>query len=177
MKSFNTFLFFILLLTSVFSCSKNYFQQTSASPAYSKTTRYKVILVKPNLVSSKPLNSDELVNRSLFHLRAELSKINFDVLPNDKFEEALRARSFGGSGNVSESVAMEAAKSVGATAVAYTEISTESIQGGLPLMATIRIMSTADGSQLYSGKARSDNPASLEAGLEFAIEKALEGLK
>lgn len=172
-----TFYLLCLMLAGLFACSKNYFQQTSASPAYSKTTRYKIILVKPTLTSSRPLNTDELVNRSLFHLRAELSKINFEVMPNDKFEEAMRARSFGGSGNVSESVAMEAAKSAGATAVAYTEISTESIQGGLPLMATIRILGTADGSQLYSGKARSDNPASLEAGLEFAIEKALDGLK
>lgn len=173
----NRILLLTLALAGLVACSKNYFQQTSASPSYSKTTRYKIILVKPTLTSSKPLNTDELVNRSLFHLRGELSKINFDVMPNDRFEEAIRARSFGGSGNVSELVATEAAKSIGASAVAYTDISTESIQGGLPLMATIRILSAADGSQLYSGKARSDNPASLEAGLEFAIEKALEGLK
>lgn len=173
----NRILLFACVLVGVVACSKNYFQQTSASPSYSKTTRYKVILVKPNFVSSKPIQTEEAASRCLFHLRGELSKINFEILPNDQFEEAMRARSFGGSGNVNELVAMEAAKSVGANAVAYTEISTESIQGGLPLMASIRILSTVDGSQLYSGKARSDNPASLEAGLEFAIEKALEGLK
>jgi hypothetical protein len=38
-------------------------------------------------------------------------------------------------------------------------------------------LSTDNPVLLYTGKARADNPASLEAGLEFAIEKALEGLK
>jgi hypothetical protein len=170
---------FISLLFSGFlsSCSKNYFQQTQVSPAFSKTTRYKTILLKPTLVSSQGLATEEVINRCAFHLRAEMSKLNFDIMGGEKFEEACRARSFGGSGTVSESVALEAAKSLGAQAIAYSEISTESIKGGLPLMATIRILNTADGSQLYTGKARADNPVSLEAGLEFALEKALEGLK
>jgi len=166
-----------ILSLSLFACSKNYFQQTNVSPSFSKATRYKIILVKPSFISSKPIQTDEALNRCTFHLRAETSKLNFDVMGNDKFDEACRARSFGGSGTISESLALEAAKSLGANTVAFTEISTESIQGGLPLMATIRILNTSDGSQLYTGKARSDNPASLEAGLEFAIEKALEGLK
>jgi hypothetical protein len=159
------------------SCSKNYFQQTYVSPSFNKANRYKIILVKPTLVSSKPVANDEVLNRCAFHLRAEVSKLNFDVLGNERFEEACRARSFGGNAAASESVALEAAKSLGVNAIAYTEITTESIQGGLPLMATIRILNTSDGSQLYTGKARADNPASLEAGLEFALEKALEGLK
>lgn len=160
-----------------FGCSKNYFQQTSVSPSFSKATRYKIILVKPTLVSTQAINPDEAINRCQFHLRAELSKLNFDVMGSEKFDEACRARSFGGSGAVSEQVALEAAKSLGANAIAYTEISTESLKGGLPLMATIRILNATDGAQLYSGKARADNPVSLEAGLEFAIEKAMEGLK
>lgn len=167
----------LVLITGLLSCSKNYLQQTTVSPAFNKSNRYKIILVKPSFVSSRPIQTDEAMNRSMFHLRAELSKLNFEVMGNDKFDEACRARSFGGSGTISESLALEAAKSLGASVVGFTEISTESIQGGLPLMATIRILNTSDGSQLYSGKARSDNPASLEAGLEFAIEKALEGLK
>jgi hypothetical protein len=166
-----------LLCLTLFACSKNYFQQTNASPSYNKALRYKIILVKPTLVSSRPIQTDEALNRCAFHLRAEMSKLNFDVMGNDKFDEACRARSFGGSGAIAESTALEAAKSLGANTLAFTEITTESIQGGLPLMATIRILNTADGSQLYTGKARADNPASLEAGLEFAIEKALEGLK
>jgi len=169
--------FAFLLLSVLFSCSKNYFQQTAVSPAFSKANRYKIILLKPTFSSSKPIQTEEALNRCTFHLKAELSKFNFDVLGNDKFDEMVRARSFGGSGSVTESLALEVSKSLGANTVAFTEISTESIQGGLPLMATIRILSTADGSQLYSGKARADNPSSLEAGLEFAIEKALEGLK
>jgi hypothetical protein len=168
---------FLFLLAGLVSCSKNYFQQTNASPSFNKATRYKIILVKPSLVSGKPIQTEEALNRCAFHLRAEISKLNFDVMGNDRFDEACRARSFGGSGTVAENTALEAAKSLGANALAFTEITTESIQGGLPLMATVRILSTADGSQLYTGKARSDNPASLEAGLEFAIEKALEGLK
>ena len=171
-------LFFLIALSlGIASCSKNYFQQTYASPTYSKANRYKLILDKPSFVSSKPINTDEALNRCIFHLRAEISKLNFDVMGSEKFEEACRARSFGGSGTVTESIAIEAAKSLGANTLAFTEITTESIQGGLPLMASIRILNTADGSQLYTGKARADNPVSLEAGLEFAIEKALEGLK
>ena len=159
------------------SCSKNYFQQTYTSPAFNKASRYKLILVKPGFVSTKPINNDEALNRCTFHLRAEISKLNFDVMGSEKYEEACRARSFGGSGTVTESIALEAAKSLGANTLAFTEITTEAIEGGLPLMASIRILDTKDGSQLYTGKARADNPASLEAGLEFAIEKALEGLK
>ena len=169
--------FSLLCVFGLFSCSKNYFQQTSLSPAFNKANRYKIILVKPSFVSSKSIQTEEALSRCTFHLRAELSKFNFDVVGNDKFDEQVRARSFGGSGTVTESLALEVSKSLGANTVAFTEISTESIQGGLPLMATIRILSTADGSQLYTGKARADNPSSLEAGLEFAIEKALEGLK
>lgn len=171
------FLLFSLIVCGLVACSKNYFQQTTVSPAFQKSQRYKLILARPVLVSSKPISSDEAVSRCQFHLRAELSKLNFDILGSEKFEEACKARSFGGSGTVTESIALESAKSLGANALAYTEITTESLQGGLPLMATIRILNTADGSQLYSGKARADNPVSLEAGLEFAIEKAIEGLK
>jgi hypothetical protein len=170
-------IFIILIAIGISSCSKNYFQQTYASPAYNKANRYKLILVKPGFVSTKPINNEEALNRCTFHLRAEISKLNFDVMGSEKFEEACRARSFGGSGTVTESIALEAAKSLGANTLAFTEITTESIDGGLPLMASIRILNTSDGSQLYTGKARADNPASLEAGLEFAIEKALEGLK
>jgi hypothetical protein len=173
----NRIVLFGILSITLFACSKNYFQQTNVSPTFNKTTRYKIILVKPSFVSSKPIQTDEALNRCTFHLRSELSKLNFDVMGNDKFDEATRARSFGGSGTITENLALEAAKSLGANTLAFTEISTESIQGGLPLMATIRILNTADGSQLYSGKARADNPASLEAGLEFTIEKAMEGLK
>lgn len=172
-----TQLIFFLVLVLFQACSPNYFVQSHVSPAYNKAARYKTILVKPTLVSSQPIQSEEAVNRCTFHLRTELSKKNFEALPTDKFEEACRARSFGGNGVVAESVALEAAKSVGANVVVYSEITTESIKGGLPLMATIRILNTADGSELYSGKARADNPVSLEAGLEFAVEKALEGLK
>lgn len=170
-------LIFSLMFFGLVACTKNYFQQTTVSPAFQKTQRYKLILAKPVMVSSKPISTDEALNRCLFHLRAELSKLNFDVMGSEKFEEACKARSFGGSGTVTESIALESARSLGANTLAFTEITTESIQGGLPLMATIRILNTADGSQLYSGKARADNPASLEAGLEFAIEKAMEGLK
>jgi hypothetical protein len=170
-------LFFILAISiGIVSCSKNYFQQTHASPAFNKSNRYKIILVT-GFISTKPINNDEALNRCNFHLKAEMSKLNFDVMGSEKFDEACRARSFGGSGMIKESIALEAAKSIGANTIAFTEITTESIQGGLPLMASIRILNTADGSQLYTGKARADNPASLEAGLEFAIEKALEGLK
>jgi len=167
----------IAIVYGICACSKNYFQQTYASPTYSKANRYKLILVKPSFISTKPINNEEALNRCLFHLRAEISKLNFDVIGNEKFDEACRARSFGGSGSITESIALEAAKSLGANTLAFTEITTESIQGGLPLMASIRILNVADGSQLYTGKARADNPASLEAGLEFAIEKAIEGLK
>lgn len=167
-------IFSILLLT--LACSKNYFQQTHVSPAYTKSQRYKLVLVKPALVSNKPVNQEEVISRSTFHLKGELSKLNFDIQSDERFAEACRARTFGGSGQVTEEVAREAARGMGAQCIAYTEISTESIKGGLPIMATIRIIQVADGSLLYSGKARADNPASLEAGIEFAIEKALEGL-
>lgn len=171
---FKALVFSVLIVS--FSCSKNYFQQTHVSPAYSKSQRYKLVLVKPTLISNKPVNQEEVLNRSTFHLKAELSKLNFDLQSDERFAEACRARTFGGSGQVSEEVAREAAKSLGVQCVGYTEISTESIKGGLPIMATIRIINVSDGSLLYSGKARADNPASLEAGIEFAIEKALEGL-
>jgi hypothetical protein len=174
----NRFHFLFVGIVLLFgACSKNYFQQTQVSPAFSKSTRYKTILVKSTLLSSQALPGEEVINRCNFHLRAEISKLNFEVMGTEKFEEVCRARSFGGTGTISESIALDAAKSLGVQALVFSEISTESIKGGLPLMATIRILNAADGSQLYSGKARSDNPISLEAGLEFAIEKALEGLK
>lgn len=171
------FLISFFLIACLAACSKNYFQQHNLSPAYKNTARYKSILMKPKLVSAQAIASDEAVNRATFHLRTELSKRNFDFLPNDAFEEACRALSFGGSGQVTESVANQAAKKSGADVLIYSEIATESIKGGLPLMATVRIVSATDGTELYAGKARADNPVSLEAGLEFAIEKALEGLK
>ena len=165
------------LVVLLFACSKNYFQQTSLSPAWQTATRYRTLVVKPVLVSSRPVSGEEVVNRCTFHLRTELSKRNLDLLSSDGFEETLRARSFGGSGTVSEKTMLEAARSQGAQVLVLTEISTESLQGGLPLMATLRMLQTSDGMQLYAGKARADNPASLEAGLEFALEKALEALK
>lgn len=167
----------LCMVIGFISCSQNYFVQHNVSPAYKSTARYKGILMKPRLVSAQAITTDEAVSRATFHLRTELAKRNFDFLPNDAFEEACRALSFGGSGQVSETVANQAAKKSGADVLVYCEIATESIKGGLPLMATIRIVSVADGVELYAGKARSDNPVSLEAGMEFAVEKALEGLK
>lgn len=167
----------MVLLFGLLACSKNYFQQHNLSPAYKSTARYKAILLKPRLVSAQAIATDEAVSRATFHLRTELAKRNFEFLPNDAFEEACRALSFGGSGQVSESVANQAAMKLGADVLVFSEIATESIKGGLPLMATIRIISVSDGAELYSGKARADNPVSLEAGMEFAVERALEGLK
>lgn len=173
----NSIVFLLGLTFMLAGCSKNYFQQTQVSSAFSKFIRYKAIVMKPVLISSKNLASEELINRCKFHLQGELSKLNFDLVNSEGFEEVWRARSFGGSGMITEATAAEVAKSMGVQALVYCDISTESIQGGLPLMATVRILGTDNLLLLYTGKARADNPASLEAGLEFAIEKALEGLK
>ena len=159
------------------SCSPNYFQQAAVSPAYSKTQLYSCIIGNPVFTTSRSVPVDDARNRCLGFLRTELSKKNFQVMPSDRFEEAVKARSFGGSGTLPESTALELAASFGAQTLVFAEISAEAIKGGLPMMASIRIIRTQDGLQLYSGKARAENPASMEAGLEFAIEKAIEGLK
>lgn len=169
------FLYTVLIL-SLASCSKNYFQQTALSPSFDLTKQYRLVLADPVLKSVQTGNPDELKNRAYQHLSIEFQKIrNFNLVDKSSYENEVRIRKFGNL-DVDLNTAREAAKAAGAQAIAYTELSTEPVKGGLPMMAYIQVLDLQSGNIMYTGKARMDNPVSLEAGLEFAVEKAMEEL-
>lgn len=170
-------LWLALAMMWVASCSKNYFQSSHIAPAFDKSKSYKIVVAEPQITQQAALNNDELKNRTYNHLTLELQKIkNFTIVDRAAYERELRVRRFGTGQTIDAATAREAAKAAGGQLLALTEISTEAVKGGLPILASIQLIEIGSGNILYQGKARMKNPASLEAGVELAIEKAMEEL-
>jgi hypothetical protein len=171
---------FIALITSallISACSKNYFQSSTLSPTFDKSKVYRVVLAEPQFNNMQSQASDDLKARTYTHLSIEMQKIrNLQIVDRAAYERELRVRRFGANTSVDANTAREAAKAAGAQLIAFSEISTEAVKGGLPILASVQLLDLNTGNTVYQGRARMKNPASLEAGVEFALEKALEEL-
>jgi hypothetical protein len=106
---------------------------------------------------------------------------NLSLVPIDAVKTACQTYAFGG-GDISFANYADIAKNVGADVICTIELSKEkmTIKGKEigTVMAYIQLLDVSNNMMvLYTGKARSMNPISLEAEAELAIENALRRLK
>jgi hypothetical protein len=106
---------------------------------------------------------------------------NLSLIPFEAVKNACQTYAFGG-GDVAYNNYADIAKNVGADVLCTIELSKEkmTIKGKEigTVMAYIQLLDVSNNmAVLYTGKARSMNPISLEAEAELAIENALKRLK
>lgn len=171
MKNLFIALFSVVLLSG---CSKDYFLQTSFSPGYSPQKTMKVLVLPVAIRTNKSTAIDELSRRTDQFLQAKVSSIpNLQTIDNSNYKREISVRRFGGQSEVSSEVMKEAAIASGAEAILVSDVTTEAVEGGLPLMAFVQLKDLKTDQILYSGRARATKIKSLEAGVEYTLGVAL----
>jgi hypothetical protein len=174
MKNLIIALFAALVLTG---CSKDYFLQTSFSPGYSTQKPLRVLVLPVAIRTTKTTAIDELSRRTDQFLQAKVSSIaNLQIIDNNNYQREISVRRFGGQTDVSADVMKAAALASGADAILISDVTTEAVEGGLPLMAFVQLKDLKTDQVLYSGRARATKIKSLEAGVEYTLGVALNEL-
>lgn len=169
---------FLLTLLIILACSKAYFKQGSTLPPdFDKTRTYKVAIL-PFLVRGEIGQPNQVLrDRAYTRLQVILQNTGkFLVIDKFTVEQATRKHEFGTMGKVDPALARTIGKEVGAELVALTELSLNPVGGGLKILANVQILDVNKEYVIYTGQARTDNPISVEAGAEKAIELATEVL-
>ncbi len=168
-------LFLVFLAASlVWGCSKDYFLQTSFSPAYNKQKPLKVLVMPVSIRTTKTAAIDELARRTDQFLQSKVASLpNLQAVDVSSYNREVSVRRFGGSSEVSPEVIKEAALAAGADAVFSSDVTTEAVEGGLPLMAFVQLKDLKTDQILYSGRARATKIKSLEAGIEYTLGVAM----
>ena len=167
----------LILLSAILFCSKGYIKQGVLDPGFDKTRTYKIAIL-PFLVrgeSGEP--SVTLRDRAYTRLQVRLQETGkFMVIDKFTVEKATRVHEFGSQGKVDPALARKIGKEVGAELVALTELSLTPVGGGLRILANVQILDVNKNYVIYTGQGRTDNPVSIEAGAEFAIDLATDVL-
>jgi|GEM_PF-1194826 hypothetical protein len=168
---------FILLIGLLGGCSKDYFLQTSFSPSYNVGKPLKVLVLPVSIRTTKTAAVDELARRTDQFLQSKMASLpNLQAVDVSSYNREVSVRRFGGSSEVSNEVMKEAALAAGADAIFTSDVTTEAVEGGLPLMAFVQLKDLKTDQILYSGRARATKIKSLEAGVEYTLGVAMHEL-
>ncbi|MBN3036794.1 MAG: hypothetical protein JW861_14510 [Bacteroidales bacterium] len=167
---------FVMLVALLAACSPKYWSDSSISPAYQHTMKYRVAVMPVAITGIKEALSIPLNERAYAKITMELMKQgNFSLLDRSVVDQTTRIRAFSNTSNTMDlSLAKEVGKEAGADLVVVSMLSRES--EGMPVLAEIQIVEIERSEPIYMGKGRAENPLSVEAGTEVAIEAALSGL-
>lgn len=180
-------LFIAIVFITISSSAQKYWVEASVSPSLDKEKNYKVAIL-PVISSNDELNGDEkLKNLAYEKISLQVSSIrHFEPVSRQKVEKAVRVFAFGGSSEVKEENYSQIAKEAGAKMILLCELTREKVikkilfskKGIEVIRVSIKIYDTTQGNSIvYNAKARSKNPLSKEAEVEYGIENAMEKLE
>ncbi len=171
MKKLFKLLVFTLLLAA---CSPKYFMQGTVSNNFDKSKTYNVAIMPP--VIKGVGETANLQDKCYGKLKAELMNVKNLNIKGDltSIKKAIKNNQIGASDYVDHDLYKKAAESVGCEAYVFTEITRESDK--LPVLAQVEIFDVQSGNTLYVGRGRGQNPLTVEAEAELAIELALKSL-
>lgn len=169
----------IVFTSSAFA--QKYWVESSVSPSLNKEKEHKVAILPVTSDDTELNGDDKLLKLAYDKLSLQLSGINkFEPVSKQKVEKAVRIFAFGGSNEVKEENYKEIASQSGANMILLCTLTKETIlkKGVQVIRVTIKIFDTEnDNSIVYNAKARSKNPLSQDAEVEYGIENAMEKLK
>jgi hypothetical protein len=178
---------YLLVLYTTLLCSftafgQKYWEQSNVSSSYSAQKNYKVGLLPAKMLDMELQSEAQLKSTAAKKTETELMGVkNISMIPFEVVKSACKTYAFGG-GDIAYNNYADIAKNVGADVLCTIELSKEkmTIKGKQigTVMAYIQLLDVSNSmGVLYTGKARSMNPISLEAECEMAIENALRRLK
>jgi len=157
-------------------CSKGYIKYGSLDPNFDTTRTYKVAIL-PFLVRDTGEPDPVLRDRAYSRLQVRLQETGkFQIIDKFTVERIVKIYEFGSSGKVDPALARNIGKELGAELVVLSELSLNPIGGGLRILANIQILDVNKNYVIYTGQGRTDNPISIEAGAEYAIDLATKVL-
>jgi hypothetical protein len=178
----NIYILLATLLVNSNAFAQKYWEQANVSSSYSVAENYKVAILPVKMQDMELQKEAQLKSTAAKKTEAELMGVkNLSLVPIDAVKTACQTYAFGG-GDISFANYADIAKNVGADVICTIELSKEkmTIKGKEigTVMAYIQLLDVSNNMMvLYTGKARSMNPISLEAEAELAIENALRRLK
>jgi len=170
------------ILFNVNAIAQKYWEQSNVSSSYSAQKNYKVGLLPVKMQDMELQKEAQLKSTAAKKTETELMGVkNLSLIPFEAVKNACQTYAFGG-GDIAFNNYADIAKNVGADVLCTIELSKEkmTIKGKEigTVMAYIQLLDVSNNmAVLYTGKARSMNPISLEAECELAIENALKRLK
>lgn len=176
-----------IVLIAISSSAQKYWVEASVSPNLDKERDHKVAIL-PVTSSNEELEGDEkLKNLAYDKISMQLSYIyHFEPVSKQKVEKAMRIFAFGGSHDVKEENYAQVASQAGADIILLCKLTKEKVmqkslfskKGIEVIRVTIKMYDTKnDNAIVYNAKARSKNPISKDAEVEYGVEKAMEKLK
>jgi hypothetical protein len=178
----NIYILLTALLMSFNAFGQKYWEQSNVSSSYSAQKNYKVGLLPVKMLDMELQREAQLKSTAAKKTETELMGVkNLSLIPFEAIKSACQTYAFGG-GDIAFNNYTDIAKNVGADVLCTIELSKEkmTIKGKQigTVMAYIQLLDVSNNmGVLYTGKARSMNPISLEAECELAIENALKRLK
>ncbi len=175
----------IVFTSSVFA--QKYWVESSVSPHLDKNKEHKVAIL-PITSPSEELNGNDALKKMAYEkIGLQLSSIkNFEPVSKQRVEKAVRIFAFGGSHEVKEENYGQIASQSGANMILLCKLVKEQVmkkslfsKNGIEVIrVTIKIYDAENDSRVvYNAKARSKNPLSDEAEVEYGVENAMEKLK
>jgi len=170
--------FFAILPLMCFS--QKFWEQSNLSSSYDKNKTYRVAILNVETNDMELQQEVGLKNTARRQMMTELTGVsNFVMIPLAQIDEACKIHVFGGT-SVSASDFPKIAKSLNADLFVTCELSKDKAMIKRKeigtVMAYIEVYDVQNSTIIYTGKARSINPISLQVETEMAVQRALRKL-
>jgi hypothetical protein len=168
------------LLLLVLGCSAKYISSGEVSPGFDTDRSYKVAIM-PLAVRGLLTPSSFARDKAYDHLlRTLMQTRRFQFIDKYTVEQQVKLEEFGSEGGIDPFMSRQVGKKVGADLVVIAECAFEE-ETPVILNTSVEVLDVNTTMQMYSGSARTTNPASTlaaaEAGLELATEKLVQKMK
>lgn len=166
-----------LALCLLFGCSAKYVDGDGVlAPGFDTNRPYKVAvmpLAVRGLLSPGAFARDKAYD----HLVRMLMQVpKFQLVDKYTVEQQVRLAEFGSEGSIDPGMGRKVAREVGADLVVIAECAFEEEAPKVLLNTSVQVLDVNTALQVYSGSARTVNPASTLAAAEVGLERATEKL-
>jgi hypothetical protein len=170
-----------LSLLILLGCSSKYISNGALSAGFDTNGTYKIAIM-PLAVRGLLTPSSFARDKAYDHLLRTLTQTQ-KFQPIDKYtvEQQVKLEEFGGEGGIDPVLSRKVGRKVGADLVVIAECVFEEEAPKVILNTSVEVLDVGTTMQVYSGSARTTNPASTiaaaEAGLEFATDVLVKKMR
>jgi len=156
------------------SCSTKYAEHSAVGAGFDAKRTYTIaimpLLVRGPMVTPGAFERDQAYG---FLLRRLMETGKLKPMDKATIDRTVGLQEFGQQGAVSPAKACQIGRELGAELVCLAEVN---IEQAPVISATVDILDVGTTTTVYSGAARSTNPASTNAAAEYALEQATDRL-